>query len=417
MIEKNTINDIEVKKLITTDYQTQYLTISVTNEVDNKDLKIVSVNALATALLKYKSSFFDSKIDFESKLETLYNSKISIQPVRTRNLIGIKIIITCINENLTLNGEKLVDELIKYAYDLLVSQKELKNEDFAKEQKELIEYLNEANEDKKIAASNELQYNFNSDWRKVNNLGDVKTIADITIDDINNHLAMLFNKATIKINFSSPNDITELLVNDFPIPITKVNHGKFDVITLSENIEKVTKIEGSQSYLNIAFPITSNDLTPNERVHLSMLNAVLGGTATSKLFTNVREKHSLAYYAASKMQFHFSYFEIYTGIEAKNFELAKKVIFEQISDLRSDVISEEELTTVKKMWDTDIEGCVDLHITLFNKLAQLKVYGFDNIEDFKSAYQATTIADLNNVAKYIAENYYLNFWEGDSIEK
>ena len=60
-----------------------------------------------------------------------------------------------------------------------------------------------------------------------------------------------------------------------------------------------------------------------EKYYALMYNSILGGTANSKLFQNVREKESLAYVASSSYLRYKSNIFINCGIEIKNYEKAE----------------------------------------------------------------------------------------------
>ena len=79
-----------------------------------------------------------------------------------------------------------------------------------------------------------------------------------------------------------------------------------------------------------------------------LYNSILGGSANSKLFQNVREKASLAYTASSSyLRIKNSIF-INCGIEIENYDKALKIIKEQISDMKEGKITDEEVENVKK---------------------------------------------------------------------
>ena len=78
-------------------------------------------------------------------------------------------------------------------------------------------------------------------------------------------------------------------------------------------------------------------------------NAILGGTATSKLFQNVREKAHLAYVASSSYHRFKNNILINCGIEISNFEKALKIVKEQIEDMKNGNFTEEDLENCKKV--------------------------------------------------------------------
>ena len=77
-------------------------------------------------------------------------------------------------------------------------------------------------------------------------------------------------------------------------------------------------------------------------------NSLLGGTATSKMFQNVREKAHLAYVASSSYLRNKNNIFINCGIDIPNYEKALELIREQIEDMKKGDFTEEEIQNAKK---------------------------------------------------------------------
>lgn len=75
---------------------------------------------------------------------------------------------------------------------------------------------------------------------------------------------------------------------------------------------------------------------------LLMYNGILGGFPHSKLFLNVREKASLAYYAYSRLEKHKGLMVVSSGIEAGNYGRALEIINRQVESVAAGEISDEE---------------------------------------------------------------------------
>ncbi len=80
-----------------------------------------------------------------------------------------------------------------------------------------------------------------------------------------------------------------------------------------------------------------------------MANGILGGGPHSKLFQNVREKASLAYYVFSRIEKTKGLMLITSGIEVDNYEKALNIIKKQIDDLKSGNITDYEIDSTRKM--------------------------------------------------------------------
>lgn len=80
-----------------------------------------------------------------------------------------------------------------------------------------------------------------------------------------------------------------------------------------------------------------------------MYNGILGGYPHSKLFVNVREKESLAYYASSRYDGHKGIATIQSGIEIPNYEKAVTIIKQQLEEMKHGNITDLEMSQTKAM--------------------------------------------------------------------
>ncbi|MCL4428788.1 MAG: insulinase family protein [Deltaproteobacteria bacterium] len=83
---------------------------------------------------------------------------------------------------------------------------------------------------------------------------------------------------------------------------------------------------------------------------VEVLNTILGGSVSSKLFQEVRENKGFAYSIYSNSVFHKSdgYFYIYAGVSPKKFKLSKELIFDIIDGIVGGNISDDEIINSKK---------------------------------------------------------------------
>ena len=71
--------------------------------------------------------------------------------------------------------------------------------------------------------------------------------------------------------------------------------------------------------------------------------AVLGGTANSKLFNNVREKQSLCYYCAASYNFINGLMIVDSGVLNENIEKTEKAILKEVEDMKNGNITDFEI--------------------------------------------------------------------------
>lgn len=127
-------------------------------------------------------------------------------------------------------------------------------------------------------------------------------------------------------------------------------------------VEKVQEIkekqEVKQGKLNIGYRtnITYGD---SDYFALQMFNGIFGGFSHSKLFINVREKASLAYYAASRLESHKGLMMVMSGIETKNYDQAVTIIREQFDEMKKGNFSEDEIKQTKAVINNQLLETID----------------------------------------------------------
>lgn len=118
------------------------------------------------------------------------------------------------------------------------------------------------------------------------------------------------------------------------------------------------KLEVSQGKLTLGFRLGTCMLSPNYAA-LMVFNAVFGGSVTSKLFSNVREKLSLCYYASSVIEKHKGIMVVSSGVEFSKFDEAKQEILAQLDAVRRGDVSDWEMLSARRAVITSIKSAMD----------------------------------------------------------
>ena len=92
---------------------------------------------------------------------------------------------------------------------------------------------------------------------------------------------------------------------------------------------------------------------------IKVFNAIYGGSVTSKLFENVREKLSLCYYASSSCDMHKGIMLVSSGIEETKLAQAKGEILAQLEEIRRGNVSAAELDAARKAVASDLRALTD----------------------------------------------------------
>ncbi|WP_164668937.1 EF-P 5-aminopentanol modification-associated protein YfmF [Virgibacillus doumboii] len=92
---------------------------------------------------------------------------------------------------------------------------------------------------------------------------------------------------------------------------------------------------------------------------LQVFNGLYGGFPSSKLFINVREKNSLAYYAASRVESHKGLMLVFSGIAPSDYEKAREIIELQMESMKKGEFTEDEMANTKELITNQLRETMD----------------------------------------------------------
>lgn len=135
---------------------------------------------------------------------------------------------------------------------------------------------------------------------------------------------------------------------------------------------------------------------------LQVFNGIFGGFSHSKLFINVREKASLAYYAASRLESHKGLMMVMSGIDLKNYDQAVQIINEQMEAMKKGDFTEKELEQTKAVIQNQMLETIDTARGMVEVLYHNVVSGHDiSLDDWLNGMQTATKEEIISVAKKI----------------
>ena len=181
-------------------------------------------------------------------------------------------------------------------------------------------------------------------------------------------------------------------------------------------VEAREKMPVSQSKLAMGFSsgvcISENDDTYYTAL---MLNEIFGGSASSKLFLNVRERMSLCYYCASSFSIYTGVMTVSSGIEADKLDIVNGAILEQLEEIKQGNISESEFSAARKSILHGYRQLYDSPFDLQSFYSGRMALGIsDTVETCTDKLMRVTKDDVVALAKEISLDA-LFFIEGDSV--
>lgn len=187
---------------------------------------------------------------------------------------------------------------------------------------------------------------------------------------------------------------------------------------VSELRELVEKENIQQAKLHIGYRTHCTYRDP-EYYALQVFNGIFGGFPNSKLFMNVREKHSLAYYAASRLESHAGLMFVFSGIAPDDYTKAREIIELQFKDMKAGDFSEEILEETKGLIINDILETLD-HPQGIIELKYQQVLAGENTtpEEMIEGIRAVNKEDVLSAASKIEEDMvYLLTNDGGSSDE
>ncbi|HAR61827.1 MAG: insulinase family protein [Candidatus Margulisiibacteriota bacterium] len=138
------------------------------------------------------------------------------------------------------------------------------------------------------------------------------------------------------------------------------------------------------------------------RYTLAVLNSILGGSMSSRLFQEIREKRGLAYSIYSYQSYYRNggLFAIYSGTSLENSRQVVQLIMAELSKIRGGDISEAEIKKAKE----HLKGNMVLSLESSNSRMSWNsknFFYFDKfftVEDVFSSINAVTLEDVTSIA-------------------
>ncbi len=121
--------------------------------------------------------------------------------------------------------------------------------------------------------------------------------------------------------------------------------------------EVIDPMDLNQSKLNLGFRL--GDTAMKNGAACRLFNVLYGGSATSKLFMNVRERLSLCYYCSSNIDRFKNVMFVSSGVEAAKYEEARQEIEAQLAAVAAGDFTEEELENARVYLIDSMRGSLD----------------------------------------------------------
>ena len=319
----------------------------------------VTRNALISMLLRRGSKNMKTQEEISKKMEELYGASFDCGLDKTGDNQVLKFYIEAINDNyLPEHNENIlrtvIDSLLEIVFNPYVENGGFKKE-YLEQEKNNVKQRIEGKIDNKARYSLErcIEEMYKNEPYGLYKFGYVEDLEKINENDLYKYYLDLINTCKIDIFLSGNlyDDVEKIIEENENIKKLQERDARFELSKTPEKKEVKENIvtesmEVTQGKLVLGLNINiDND---EEKYWALMYNSILGGSANSKLFQNVREKAHLAYVASSSYYRFKSIIFINSGIEISNYDKALEVIREQLEDMKKGNFTKEDIENSKK---------------------------------------------------------------------
>ena len=388
-----------------------------------------SYNALLSSVLKQSSRLCKNRELTARYLENLYGATMGSTVLKMGEDQLIYFDCETISDRFAPNGEKLVEGLIKLVMSELfepVTDRGTFLEDVvAHEKKTLKEKIESLINDKRSYAMLRCQEETARGTEyAVYRLGTKESLEKITPRTLFEHYRKIIVSSVIDIYICGDADIEaaartiESYIHG--IQFVKAERPKTEIITrdFTEINSVCEEMEVNQGKLAVGF-ITNIRPQDKDYPALMVMNSVFGAGTHSKLFANVREKLSLAYYAGSVLEKYKGMMTVNAGIEPKNYQKAYDEILAQLDEIKKGNISEYELEssiiTIVNMYKSYYDDQRAMaSFCLSNEIMGIKT----DLEEMIEKIKAVTVDDVVRAAGHVQTDtvYFLKGVGGNADE-
>lgn len=409
---------IKLHKINTEKFKTNLLAVFLTTKLNRQN---VTKNALISSILRRGTKNMPTSEQISKTLEQMYGASFDCGLDKTGDNQVLKFYIETINDNfLPSNSENLLKESLEKILDIVFNpyiENDGFKEEYVEQEKNNIKQIIEGKIDNKAqyALDRCIEEMYKNEDFGLYKFGYIEDLEKINAKDLYNYYKELINTCKIDIFVSGmlDNNVEQLVkentcinnLNEREASYTKLNicpkeEKKENVVTESMDVTQGKLIVG------LDVNIDNEDLKYDTLIY----NSILGGSANSKMFQNVREKAHLAYVASSSYMRYKSNIFIKCGIEIGNYEKTLTLVKKQIEDMEKGDFTEEEIENAKKGIIASIKTIDDEQDTQITYYFGQELTGtIVSLEEYTKKIENVSREDIINIAKKVSINtiYFL----------
>ncbi|MBQ3987611.1 MAG: insulinase family protein [Ruminococcus sp.] len=314
-----------------------------------------SANALICGVLSRSCKAYPDFTALSKKLSSLYGADLNVSIRKSGDNQVLTLSASGLDDRYTLGGESVARELSQLLCGVIFEPNLKDNafleEEVEQERRQLLDLIDSEFNEKRIYANAQLvKYMCQNEVFGIKRYGTAEKIKEATPQSLYAAWQQLLKTAVFEILYigdSAPDKAIEVFAEAFGRIDRAPVAAQTEVIRHADEPKHITE-EMSVAQSKLVMGFRAGTALPDREIYATnLMCAILGGTANSKLFCNVREKQSLCYYCSSRYDKMKGILFIDSGVEGGNIEKLEAGVMHEIEDMQNGVITDFEIEATK----------------------------------------------------------------------
>lgn len=361
-------------------------------------------NLLAN-LLETSTHRYPTQTALARQLAKLYGAYVGMGVGRVGQLHTVRLRATFVNDQIADTNlfDQVVDLINEILFHPLIDQNEFDGPTFRIQANNLKSSIMSLYDDKQFYANRQLMklYYPEDSTMRIPSFGQVSDLAGLTAQNLVPVYQQMIENDKVNILVLGDVDPEKIRATFAQLPFDGRSVAPLVPYyrqSLYQDVQRATEHQSVvQAKLNLGYQLPVYYHDRNYYAGL-VFNGLFGGTPYSKLFTNVREKASLAYYATSRLLPFSGFLGIQTGIRAQDAAKVEELIGQQLADLVAGKFSFQELSEVQDSLINQYRASHDYANNILGRQLLTTLLDLPEDRDVAAKINAVTAADVQRVA-------------------
>ena len=381
------------------------------NFIMPNDRKKATMYALLPGILERAYEDYPDMQTFSRKLNRMYAAQLSVGNAVIGANRCLRFTVQGIKNEYCINGEDLLAQLCDVLLGVIFRPC-LEDGAFVADWLEVEKFKlredieGEINDKRGYCVKNARRKFFGNDINGVERMGYLDEIDGITPAQLYNCYKEMLEHAVVEIfiTANNPDSAKEKLAKAFSVRQAASHILPVTAVPVKETEFFSESMDTTQGKVCLLYT-TERLLTEDERYHMLVASALYGGTASSRLFKNVREKQSLCYYCAAGFNGFTSSMSVDSGVEHHNTQRTIDAVQAELENMINGEITDEEINQTKLIivnsLKSNYDGLHGLEAWSLNEAVRGTAFTPEMVME---RVEAVTAEDIKNVLSLLKLN-------------